>query len=1043
MLYTERSTQALDPALFQNPPAAYRATPFWAWNCDMTPQMLTKQIDILKEMGLGGFHMHSRSGMAVPYLSDRFMGLVKACVEKARENGMLAWLYDEDRWPSGAAGGLVTKDERYRSRYLLFTTKPQDDGELLAAYAVKLYPDGTLRETDMVGEDYVPADNDTIVRYAYLCVQQPSPWYNNQAYLDTLNPAAVKKFIEVTHERYAECVGGDFGGIIPAMFTDEPQFSRKKTLGFAQSSGVATLPWTPDFAETFKKKYAEDILHAIPELFWELPGVNTSLARYHYHEHISERFATAFADQVGQWCAAHNLYLTGHMMEEPTLRSQTEALGEVMRSLSAFQLPGIDMLCDRYEYTTAKQAQSIAHQYGREGVLSELYGVTGWHFDFRGHKLQGDWQAALGVTVRVPHLSWVSMRGAAKRDYPASISYQSPWYKEYPIIEDHFARVNTALVRGKPHIRVGVLHPVESYWMLYGPAEQTHAQREELDEKFQSLTGWLLNNLIDFNYISEALLPSQSTADAGSDPVLKVGEMEYDVVIAPAMKTMRSTTVDVLFDFQKRGGTLIFAGGMPAFQDAAKTGNPNKLDVWSRRVPFEKTAILDALEPYRFVDVRNERGIRPETMLHQVRVDSDSRWLFLCSGVPAKNPDVAPGYPLTIRVKGDWKPTLYDTLTGGISPMPCSYKNGCTLIRVQANIHDSFLFKLDPAEAGVIAEAALSQKDDDSLPQEFGDVRQAVPNDLYRTARRTIRFMDTLEVSLSEPNVLLLDQADYALDGGEWRPRMEILRIDRTVRKEINYTDRSGQLPQPWTVPELSKFEHYLKLRFTIHSEVDVASPKLALESPKLCQLWLDGAPVANSPDGWFVDEAIETVRLPDIKAGDHALEVRMPIGQRLGPEWMYLLGDFGVRVSGSLAVLTPPVKRLGFGDWSTQGLPFYAGNVTYKMPFTVSPESSGRIVVEATQYRAPLLSAVLDGKPLGKIIFAPYRLEAHTAPGEHLIEITAYGNRANAFGSVHDANPQTTWFGPGAWQTEGMVWADEYKLWPTGVLTSPRVYEF
>ena len=63
------------------------------------------------------------------------------------------------------------------------------------------------------------------------------------------------------------------------------------------------------------------------------------------------------------------------------------------------------MLYDSRELNTAKQAQSAVHQYGREGMLSELYGVTGWEFDFRGHKLAGDWQAALGVTVRVHHLT--------------------------------------------------------------------------------------------------------------------------------------------------------------------------------------------------------------------------------------------------------------------------------------------------------------------------------------------------------------------------------------------------------------------------------------------------------------------------------------------------------------------------------------------------------------------------------------------------------------------------------------------------------------
>lgn len=144
-----------------------------------------------------------------------------------------------------------------------------------------------------------------------------------------------------------------------------------------------------------------------------------------------------------------------------------------MRAYRSFELPGIDMLCDSHEYTTAKQAQSASHQFGREGVMSELYGVTSWSFDFRRHKLQGDWQAALGITLRVPHLSWVSMKGEAKRDYPASINYQSPWCKEYKTVEDHFARVNTAMTRGKAAVRVGVIHPIESYWLHWGPESQT------------------------------------------------------------------------------------------------------------------------------------------------------------------------------------------------------------------------------------------------------------------------------------------------------------------------------------------------------------------------------------------------------------------------------------------------------------------------------------------------------------------------------------------------------------------------------------------
>ena len=115
------------------------------------------------------------------------------------------------------------------------------------------------------------------------------------------------------------------------------------------------------------------------------------------------------------------------------------------------------MLRKDMELTTVKQAQSSSRQYGREGVMSELYGVTGWDFDFRDYKFYGDWQAALGVTLRVPHLSWMSMEGEAKRDFPASIFYQSPWYQEFPYVEDHFARTGWAMSKGDAVVRVGVI----------------------------------------------------------------------------------------------------------------------------------------------------------------------------------------------------------------------------------------------------------------------------------------------------------------------------------------------------------------------------------------------------------------------------------------------------------------------------------------------------------------------------------------------------------------------------------------------------------
>ena len=102
------------------------------------------------------------------------------------------------------------------------------------------------------------------------------------------------------------------------------------------------------------------------------------------------------------------------------------------------------------------------------------------------------------------------MLGESKRDYPAAIGYQSPWYKEYKYIEDHFSRLNVALTRGKPVTRVAVIHPIESFWLTYGPADRNGADQAWRDQAVKDLTEWLLLGLIDFDFVSESLFPDQT-----------------------------------------------------------------------------------------------------------------------------------------------------------------------------------------------------------------------------------------------------------------------------------------------------------------------------------------------------------------------------------------------------------------------------------------------------------------------------------------------------------------------------------------------------
>lgn len=1017
MLYPKSKEPSLTPELFRNPTCEYRATPFWAWNCKLDKQTLVEQIGQLKQMGMGGFHMHSRTGMGTPYLSDEFMGMVKTCVDEAERQDMLAWLYDEDRWPSGSAGGLVTRDPKYRARQLRFTMRQMDTAASLAqavetgaAWMVACF-DVTLDKEGCL-DGYVSVSPDAPAQgtrwYVYTETNELNPWYNGQTYVDTLDRDAIAKFVHVTHDAYKAAVGEEFGKRVPAIFTDEPQFTQKQTLAFAHSTDDVVLPWTVTFPQSFEQQYGYDIVQKLPELLWDLPDGEVSLPRYHYHNHIAERFASAFADTCGDWCAQNGIMLTGHMMEEPTLRSQTHALGDAMRSYRAFQLPGIDMLCDWVEFTTAKQAQSAVRQYGREGMLSELYGVTNWDFDFRGHKFQGDWQAALGVTVRVPHLTWMSMKGEAKRDYPASIGYQSPWYDQYRYVEDHFARVNTALTRGKAIADVAVVHPVESYWLHWGPNQNTNAIRTQMDNAFQDLTHWLLLGQVDFDFLCESLLPEQCAA--GGNP-LKVGEMAYKTVLVPNCETLRRTTFERLYAFQKAGGNLIFVGQCPRMLDAVETDEVHALYDASVCIPFDRNVLLDTLAPVKAIDIRNGDGSRNDNILYQLRQDGDVRWLFLANGVKPVEKDVTQPQELHLTIRGLYTPVLYDTITGDIRPVSYRQEDGNTLLTLTRYLHDSFLFRLDPTGA-------------DSL--DIPEVqKERIGGDV---------ILDRVRYERAEPNVVLLDVAEYALDGEAWQPREEILRLDNACRARLGYPPHQGAVVQPWVL-EAETPSHTLALRFCFDSELE-ADPHLALEDADKTEIWLNGESVTAAPDGWFTDKSIQTVPLPRLKKGQNELVLKLPFGRTTNTEWCYVLGDFNVRLEGCSKTIIAPTGEIGFSSITGQGLPFYGGNLTYHVELE-TPACD--LSIRVPHYRGSLVRASLDGKELGVIAYAPCEVVAQdVSAGKHTLSLTVYGNRINSFGALHNADRSIVWYGPDAWRSTGDAWCYEYRLREMGILASP-----
>ena len=1028
MLYDKSKREQLTEELFRAPGAEYRGFPFWAWNGAVDDGEVVEQVEIFKEMGFGGFYMHVRQGLETEYMGEDFLQAVSDCVDRARELSLYACLYDEDRWPSGPAGGIVTKDIRFRIRFLevcpspkaeytLDMSKAYEEGIPLFLGSFLLHPtaDGSLLSYERVRD----GEEGELIRHFYVSTDMtPHARFNFQTNADLMNPEMVQRFIEVTHEKYFDRVGKDFGKTVPTIFFDEPQPICFQSPEGPYSKKCGRAPWTLKLAERYQSTYGEDICSRVPEIFYTMQGEGGKRTRYRYMRLASEMFYSSFTDTVSEWCDAHGILATGHMLTEQHLEWASErAGGDIMRGYRKMHLPGIDLLSDGLEITTAKQCQSAVNQYGREGMMSELYGVAGWDFDFASHKFQGDWQACMGVTMRVPHLCWQTMKGEGKRDYPTSIFYQAPWYKEYKFIEDHFARLGTVLTRGRPEVRVALLHPIETYWMYLSDKSDT-SRASDMNARFVALPKMLTDLGFDFNYISESLLPD--LASCGTNP-LQIGQMQYDVVLLSDCETLRPHTLKVLEEFVACGGTLLTLGATPHLCEAEDSQRARALSDGATHIDYTPFELAKALAPYRDIDLRSH-DVRLPGYCYALRKDGNGKWLFIARTEKMELRRLHKSTDLTLTVRGKFVPTLYDTVTGNTLPIPYRHEAENTVISHTLWSADSLLLRLDEVT------------DDE------------VPRVLAPTGKEELILLreecGMLPYHTEEPNVLLLDMAEYALDGEALRETEELMVVDRKIRERLGFTLREMKFAQPWYLRDLPE-DHTVTLRFTVNSDILYPTPILALENARKMKITFNGETVDSNPTGYYVDKHIDTVALPMLRVGENILTVEMPFGMRTDIENLYLLGDFGVKLQGRYTRICERETMLAFGDMAVQGHPFYSGNVVYESEITL--DADGDLTVEMTFLRGAAAEVLLD-EERQMVALSPNRaLFRNVARGTHRLRYRLLGNRHNTFSALHnleqDFPTRLPYCGPAFWRSRGQSFAYEYQLHPFGIMKAPVLY--
>ncbi len=960
-------------SLFGNPPAEYRSAPLWVWNDDVTEEQIDQQLNDFKSIGMGGVFIHPRPGLITPYLSDKWFRLCDYTAKKGKELGMNIWLYDENSYPSGFAGGHVPAEmpESYNQGAGLVLEQVEKLPDDINDYFLVLKYDGSKfidisnqldKEKDTKGDYY-------IYKKSYYPKQA---WHGGYSYVDLLQEGVTEKFIELTMTKgYEKYIGDEFGKTVPGIFTDEPNIY--------PPDGIR---WTPKLFSEFQKRWGYDLKTNLPSITSEIG--DWKKVRHNYYTTLLEMFIERWSKPWYNYCETNNLDWTGHYWEHGWPNPQHG--GDNMAMYAWHQVPGIDILMNQYSESVnsqfgnvraVKELSSAANQMGRTRTLSETYGAGGWDLRFEDMKRIGDWEYVLGVNLMNQHLSYITLEGARKRDHPQSFSYHEPWWKYYKTLDYYFARLSLALTSGKQINRILVFEPTSTAWMYFSEIE-ANEKYGPLGQRFQDFVLELEKYQIEYDLASENIVKDNGKI---KDDKFIVGERTYDVIIFPeGFENLDRPTYELLKKYLKNGGKVVSFGDIPNYIDGSDS---NKLESYVKKYSTQwiKLNSLNDQQAFDLFDSDNIQFQQPEKikgkLFHHRRVLNDGQVLFL---VNTSSKEWSSG---AFTIKGRSVNEL-DLISGEVKPYHCKVKDGVLEMSFNIPPAGSLLLLVSNSFSEDLAEEGIAKIKiiDPSSEQKIKNLK---PNVL------TLDYCDLKLGDKIEKDIYFFEAADkifkyYGFDGDPWKS---------AVQYKTSILDRNN-------FPASSGFE--ATYSFNVTEDVNKKSLRVVVEHPELWQVLINNNIVKPEPNEFWLDRKFAVYSIGNnIKTRINTIKIvasPMTVHSELEP--IYILGDFALESQEKGWKLLPK-NEIKLGSWKEQGYPFYSEAISYSKVYNIEQENK-RYIVKLTEWRGSVAEVKVNGNPAGIIAWEPYELDITDKinAGKNEITINVFGTLKNLLGPHH-----------------------------------------
>ena len=1005
-------------SLFADPPSEYRSAPLWDWNEHISEEGIDFQLKEFKKAGIGGVFVHPRPGLLTEYLSEDWFHLFDYTVQKGKELGMKVWIYDENSYPSGFAGGHVPAempDSYKHGAGLSMEIQETLNVQLSDTIGVILkktdagFADITATATQEIGQK----GTYYIFRKTY---PGKSQWYGGFTYVDLLYKGVTEKFLDVTMTKGYEKNSADFGKTLPGIFTDEPN------LEAAMSKGTM-LRWTPDLWDAFQKRWGYDLKVNLPSLVEETG--NWKKVRHDYYELILELFVDRWAKPWSKYCDEKNLVWTGHYWEhgwpEPT-HGFDEAAFYIWH-----QMPGVDMLGNKLDTLglggqfgndrAVRELLSAANQAGRRRTMSETYGGGGWEMNFETQKRLVDWEVVMGVNFVNQHLSYYSLNGVRKFDYPPSFSYHEPWWEHYKLMGDYLGRISMAMSSGEQINQTLVLQPNTSAWMYFSRKDKNPAINQ-IRDGFKNFVYQMEQQHLEYDLGSENVLKELASVD---DEILRVGKRDYSLVVIPAeMENIDQSTLDLLQKYLDNGGkVLAFRKDIPMLNgEPSATVNELIIKSGENWVMAEKLTDVAALTLMKRDEFAMNDISKNGMTYHQRRMLNDGQILFVVNSHPKKK-------ALTeITAKGKYVSKL-DLADGKIYSYPTKSADGKVILSVDLEAAGSALFIVSdekptepeyPTVSGVetavesVGDVAVKRESDNIMMVNYLDLKTA------KSDKKDLYFMNALIGLFNENGVSM---------GNPWQHKIQYKKT---------YLELDAQFKAD------SGFE--VRYHFNINPNLSAEAMKsirAVVERPELWTVSINGKEVSKTEGSYWIDKSFPEFAVGQfLKPGKNTLTLKAPRMHVLAEVMpVYFIGDFLVKpAKQGFEIADGNISTLG--SWREAGLPFYSQKVAYSETFNVTIASGVNYKVKLNKWNGSITEVWVNGQSAGLIAWQPNELDVTSLlkDGNNEITVKVVGSLKNTFGYFFkEANKWI--YGPHEWNyaPEKLPDASGYFLMDYGLM--------